>query len=162
MNSNDRIQLDKLIKGYQSVDTTDKIRELKHSSKIRKDVNTFYVLSKKYQRLRETNYKQFEQIITKQCSFLFNNYTIIFNKLKKDNINIGLLNQFLDELKNVEDGKYDQHEASYNVGKILKEIYIDSAMKEDNKREKNTKKPSFLKPIKKNFTWKQFKLMNQE
>lgn len=161
MNNDERIQLDKLIKGYQSVDTTDKIRSLKHSEKIKQDINQYQIISKKYERLRKSNPNQFEQIMVKHCNFLFTNYTIIFNKLKKNFLNLSLLYKFIDELKNIEDGKCDQHEASVNVGKILKEIYIDSALTEDSIRNK-TSKPNFLKPIKKNFTWKQYKLMNEE
>jgi hypothetical protein len=32
-------------------------------------------------------------------------------------------------LRDIEDGKLDQHEGSFEVGKILKKIYIDSALK---------------------------------
>lgn len=94
----------------------------------------------------------------KHCNFLFNHYTILFNKLKKDNLNLQLMMKFLEELKNVEDGKYDQNEASVNVGKLLKEIYIDSALYEQSKRDKNMKdKVQFKKPISKNLTWKTYK-----
>ena len=46
----------------------------------------------------------------------------------------------------MENGKLDQHEASYKVGKVLKELYIDTAMKREEKmkrkesREKGGKK----------------------
>jgi hypothetical protein len=32
-------------------------------------------------------------------------------------------------LREIEDGKLDQHEGSFEVGKILKSIYVDSALK---------------------------------
>jgi hypothetical protein len=32
-------------------------------------------------------------------------------------------------LRDIEDGKLDQHEGSFEVGKILKSIYVDSALK---------------------------------
>ena len=38
-----------------------------------------------------------------------------------------MLNNFISCLKEIEDGKVDQNEASVKVGTILKEIYIDSA-----------------------------------
>ena len=34
----------------------------------------------------------------------------------------------------------DQHEASYKVGQILKQIYIDSAVREADKKDKNLRK----------------------
>ena len=46
-----------------------------------------------------------------------------------------MLNKFLNVLKQIEDGKIDQHEGSYMVGTILKEIYIDSALKKAEKTE---------------------------
>lgn len=158
MNNNDRIQLDDLIKQYGSTDTTNKIRELKHSSKIKQDISNYVNISKKYSNIKKNNPKQFDTIMIKHCNFLFNHYTILFNKLKKDNLNLQLMMKFLEELKNVEDGKYDQHEASVNVGKILKEIYIDSALYEQSKKDKNMKdKVQLKKPISKNLTWKKYK-----
>ena len=38
-----------------------------------------------------------------------------------------------DVLRNIEDGEVDQHEGSFIVGTILKEIYIDSALKKGDK-----------------------------
>lgn len=162
MDNNDRIQLEKLVKGYGAVDTTDKIRELKHSSKIRQDILNFNDISKKYVNIKKNNPAQFEKIMVKYCNFLFNHYTIIFNKLKKGNLNLNLMIKFIDELKNIEDGKYDQHEASTYVGKILKEIYIDSALCEQSKIESKLKhkKTVYKKPIANNLSWKKFKTMN--
>ena len=34
-------------------------------------------------------------------------------------------------VKDIEDGRLDQHDASYKVGTVLKEMYIDSALKKD-------------------------------
>ena len=70
------------------------------------------------------------------CSFLYTNYTDIYNKVKNDEIDLPLLNQFLNVLQRIENGEMDQHEGSYFVGKILKEIYIDSALKKADKLDK--------------------------
>ena len=43
-------------------------------------------------------------------------------------------------LKEIEDGETDQHEASVKIGKILKELYIDSAMKNEKNIENKEKK----------------------
>jgi len=56
-------------------------------------------------------------------------------------------------LKEIEDGKLDQHEGSVKVGQILKELYIDSALREDKKR--HNKKHKYRKS--KNVSWSDFK-----
>ena len=41
--------------------------------------------------------------------------------------------QMIRILREIEDGKLDQHEGSFKVGKILKSIYVDSALKRSEK-----------------------------
>ena len=60
--------------------------------------------------------------------FLFNKYTDIFNKIKKDEIDLNILFQLLHILKLIEDSKLDQHTGSFEVGKLLKSIYIKHEM----------------------------------
>ena len=69
--------------------------------------------------------------------------------------------QFLDVLREIEDGKLDQHEGSFKVGTILKEMYVDSALKKIEKIEKETETKRMDKTIKKinNINWKSFKQM---
>jgi len=62
--------------------------------------------------------------------FLFKNYTIIYNKLLKNDLDIKILYQFLDVLESVENGENDQHEASYTIGMLLKKIYVDKKLEE--------------------------------
>jgi hypothetical protein len=98
---------------------------------------------------------------------LFNNYTDIFNKVKKDEIDLNILFQLIHILKQIEDGKLDQHTGSYEVGKLLKSIYIDSAIKKaDNINKshdhshgsgnKDHSKPPAIKKI----SWSEFKVKN--
>ena len=91
MDPNQRIDLSKLIKEYNSEDTTDQIRQLKHSSNIKQDVAYLENLKMKYSRLRHTNKEQFKNICQKQCSFLYNNYTNIFNRLVNDELDLTIL-----------------------------------------------------------------------
>ena len=62
---------------------------------------------------------------------------------------------FIDKLKEIEDGEVDQHEASVDIGKILKQMYIDSALKREKKFEEveikkgNKKKVKEKKPVRK-------------
>jgi len=97
-----------------------------------------------------------EECIT-ECGFLFNYYTDIYNKVKKDEIDITLLHKFLDVLKNIEDGELDQHDGSFLVGTILKEIYIDSALKKADKLNENAETTKEPKKAEVNITWRQFK-----
>ena len=46
----------------------------------------------------------------------------------------------------IEDNEIDQHEGAFIVGKLLKEIYIDSALKKSEKLDKHQKK---INPAKK-------------
>ena len=121
-----RLNLDKMIQEYQPKETTEKIRKLKHSKLIKDDVEKFIYFKKKYSRLEKT--KQYKQMARKQCAFLYNNYTNIFNRLLKDELNLSILANFLSVLKRIEDGDIDQHEGSYEVGALLKKLYIDSVL----------------------------------
>lgn len=161
MDESTRLNLSKLVKEYKPEETTQKIRNLKHSDKIKEDIATFVKLKHKYYRLDQNTKKKMYET---QCNFLFTNYTNIFNKLIKEQLNHELLYQFVLLLKKIEDGVLDQHEASVQVGQILKEIYIDSALQERNKREEKENKKGNKKGNKKNkitdgkkINWKQWK-----
>ena len=161
MNSLDRLQLDKMIQANDAADNTSQIRDLKHSMLIHADVATLLNLKRDYARLAKTNPDQFDMMCVNRCTFLFNNYTDIFNKVKKDEIDLEILGRLLGVLKMIEDGKVGQHEASVEVGKLLKQIYIDSALKKSEKLDKlhaggHAEPASDLPPAKK-ISWKQFK-----
>ena len=163
MNDNERLHLQKMIQANNTEDTTNAIRSVKHSNLIYEDVQQLISLKTKYARLSKSNPNEFDAICTSRCAFLFNHYTDIFNKVKKNEIDLKLLNNFLNVLKQIEDGKIDQHEGSFMVGKILKEIYIDSALKKsDNLDKKNNKAKTekIKKPEK--ISWLQFKQRSVE
>ena len=127
-----RLKFNELLKESDAADNTEKIRKLKHSSKIKEQVSIMLDIKKRYTRLdKNTLYK----MIDTQCNWLFTHYFNLFNKLKKDELDIQILGQFVNALKAVEDGDMDQHEASVRVGQILKKLYIDSALKKDKKEE---------------------------
>lgn len=160
MNQTEKIQLKKMINDNNVEDMTNDIREKKHSEKIRTDVTRMIELKKKYSRLEKTNPEQFDSMVTSQCSFLFNNYTDIFNRVKKNEINLDTLWQLLNILRRIEDGDVDQHTGSFEVGKLLKKIYIDSAiMKENNAQAKNKNKKNKKPPAKKKISWEEYKKM---
>ncbi len=159
MNNNERIQLDKMIKENNVKDYTEDIRRKKHSKLIKKDVNTLLEFTKNNLKLKNNFPQDFETQLIFQCQFLFNNYTDIFNRLRKEELDIDILWQLVDILEKIENEQYDQHTGSFEVGKILKKIYIDSALRKANKLEKEheDEKTVFKEP--KNVTWSQFKNM---
>jgi hypothetical protein len=157
MDDKQRLQLQNMIKTNNVEDQTDFIRNLKHSQVIRNDVNSMIMIKAKY---RGNDDKIHEECVN-QCNFLFTYYTDIYNKIRKDEIDIGILNKFLDVLKRIEDGELDQHEGSFLIGTILKELYVDSALKKAEKlNEKEDSKPEPIKP-QQNVSWKQFKKLNK-
>jgi hypothetical protein len=83
--------------------------------------------------------------------------------LKKDEIDLGILSKLLVVLKLIEIGKLDQHEGSYEVGKLLKQIYVDSALRKAEHLDKNhAPKPKVHAPTAapKNISWSQYKKTN--
>jgi len=160
MDDNERVKLDQMLKENDVENMTGKIRELKHSSKILENVKAMIEIKKKYARLAKSNPKQFESIVIKRCNFLFTKYTNIFNRLYKDQLNLEILMKLINVLKNIEEGDMDQHEGSVAAGKILKEMYIDSALKqEEQRKERDQSKPVKPKGPKHTITWQQFAAM---
>lgn len=133
MNVNERINLQKMIDENNVDDFTNDIREKKHSDKIKKDVDKLLDI------MRNDNLSENEldELCVKNCIFLFNNYTDIYNKVKKNEINLNILWKLLDILKKIENYELDQHTGSYEVGKLLKEIYIDGVLKKEKKLNEN-------------------------
>jgi hypothetical protein len=158
MNTDEKLQLSKLIQANNTENQTSLIRELKHSHAIQSDVLALNKLKIDYSRLSQTNKSQFEQMAINKAHFLFNNYTDIFNKVMKDEIDMNILGHFIMVLRKIEDGQVDQHEASFEIGKVLKSMYIDSALKKSDKLDKKRthNKKELSKPVKK-ISWKQFK-----
>jgi len=137
MNDQEKLHLQKLIAANNSEDTTERIRELKHSLKIKADVETLHRLKLQHYGDKET----LEQVAMHKCNFLYTNYTDIFHKIMNDNLNMQIFETFLNVLHDIENGDIDQHEGSYKVGALLKQIYIDSALKEGEKRPENQEVP---------------------
>ena len=162
MDHTDKLNLTKMIDANNVEDCTKEIREKKHSDLIRNDVTCLLSLKKKYSRLAQSNPNQFDSMCVSQCSFIFNNYMDIFNKVKKDEINLQILHKLLDVLKQIEVSEFDQHEGAYEVGKILKAMYIDSALTKAERIDKKTgKKITPSKQKEKKITWAEFKAKQQ-
>ena len=96
-----RIDLAALIKANKTDDCTQEIRSKKQSIAISNDVKHLIFLKHKYERLKKSNRNEFDAICVKQCSFLFNNYTDLYNKIINDNLNLAILEKFLTILKKI-------------------------------------------------------------
>jgi cell division protein YceG involved in septum cleavage len=129
MNPDEKLHLQKMIAANDTEDNTSMLREYKHSTQISNDVSTMIKLKRDYARLAKSNPKQFDAMCVSRCAFLFKYYTDIYNRLKTGEIDLNLLFKMINILREIEDGKLDQHEGSFEVGKILKKIYVDSALK---------------------------------
>jgi len=156
MNDAQRLQLQNMIKANNVEDQTNLIRTLKHSDLLKNDINSLILLKAKYRSEPE----KINEIALIECNFLFTYYTEIYNKIKKDEIDLDILFKFIEVLKNIEDGKIDQHEGAFAVGTLLKKIYIDSALKKADKLNEEYEKQNPKIPFKEpnQITWKQFKL----
>jgi hypothetical protein len=158
MDTLDRLNLNKMIDANNVQDCTNEIRSKKHSNLIGADVTRLIDLKKKYSRLAQSNPTQFDAMCVSQCSFLFNNYMEIFNKVKKDELNLQILRQLLAVLKQIEEGQLDQHTGAFEVGKLLKTMYIDSALIKAERIDKKTgEKKTVSKPKEKKITWAEYK-----
>ena len=129
MNDSERLQLQKMIKTNDTEDNTVLIRSLQHSKLIWADVNNILSLKKKYAALEKSDPDEFSTLCSGHANFIFTTYTDIFNKVIKNEINLDTLLELINVLKSIEEGACDQHEGSFAVGKILKEMYIDSALR---------------------------------
>jgi hypothetical protein len=156
MDEKQRLHLQKMIAANNTEDQTELIRNLKHSDILRNDLNNMVLIKAKY---RDQSDKIHLECMH-ECNFLFTYYTDIYNKIRKDEIDINILHQFLDVLKKIEDGELDQHSGSFQVGTLLKKLYVDSALKKAEKLDE-ANKSNKEEPVKPSLqiNWRQFKKM---
>lgn len=157
MNPQERLQLDKMIKGNNVQDYTKEIREKKHSGLLRREVEKYLEFKKQHSKLKETNPDEFERLLISKCQFMFNHYTDIFNRLRKEELDLGIFNQFINILERIETAELDQHEGAFEVGKLLKKIYIDSAVKKADKLDKQHEDDKPVRKEPKVISWAEFK-----
>lgn len=131
MNDKQKKELQKLIQDNKEYkDNTDFLRDVKVSSLIKKELNIFL-------RHKHDNNINVE-LLQQECKILYNVYPEIFNKITTDNnFNFQILYKLISLLNEIESGKYDQNEASFHVGNILKELYIDPVINKPTTNKKN-------------------------
>jgi hypothetical protein len=155
MDDKQKLQLQQMIASNNVEDQTDLIRQLKHSVIMRNEINTMIIMKAKYRDDPEKIHLE----CMNECKFLFTYYTDIYNKIRKDEIDLSILNSFLDVLEQIENGDLDQHEGSFKVGTLLKKLYVDSALKKADKLNEENADTTVEEPKKPiaNINWKQFR-----
>ena len=164
MNPEESIKLKKLIGNFEGeyVDNTQQIRQLKHSELIRDDIRKLERLKLDHSEILKTAPLKFQEMAQQECFFLFSKYTDIFNKVLKNELDLDIMTQVLYVLKMIEEEKVDQHEGSVLVGKLLKELYIDSALKTSENLDKTHEESKSEMNRGKEISWKNWKQKRDE
>ena len=131
MNSDERLKLHELIKEGNVHDNTDNIRRLKHSIQLKKEVMTIKMITSRAVCLE---YEHLNESCAPHCKFMIENYKNIYQRILKGQVHLGIFDQFLNCLESIENGTKDQHEASYEIGTLLKSLYIDPKICEEPER----------------------------
>ena len=162
LSESERLNLKRLINDSECEDNTEHIRKVKHSVLIRNDIRKLDTLKNTNSELKNTDLEKFKEKCAAEAPFLYNNYTDIFNKMVSDELDLTIMTKLLVVLKLIEDAKVDQHEGSVMVGKVLKELYVDSATKRmDNlDAQYEADKPVPIEGRK--VSWKEFKKTREE
>jgi len=157
LSADERLNLQKMVTEMDSEDNTEHIRKVKHSIVLRDEIRKLDTFKKGNTELQIRDPEQYIEQCKGVTPFLHNNYTDIFNRIVKDELDLELMTKLLIVLKLIEDGKVDQNEGSVMVGKVLKELYVDSALKTgehlDEKHAGDTVSTKVTKPI----TYKEYK-----
>uniref|UniRef100_A0A6C0B494 Uncharacterized protein n=1 Tax=viral metagenome TaxID=1070528 RepID=A0A6C0B494_9ZZZZ len=157
MSISESIPLKSLIDESEYVNNTDSIRKLKHSTKIRDDVRRLDIFKTQNADLFKESPERFLELAVEEAPFLYNNYMDLFHKMIKDELDLTIMTKLLIVLKMIEDSAVDQYKGSVMVGKVLKELYIDSAMKRGDNLDKQyeDEKPKIIEG--QSISWKQYK-----
>jgi hypothetical protein len=160
MNAEEKLNLKKLLDTSDCENNTENIRKVKHSIRIRDDIRTLELLKKNERALMATEPQDFLDLCQNKAVFLFTNYTDIFNKILKDELDLDIMSKVLQLLKLIEDGHVDQHEGSVLVGKLLKELYVDSALRRGDNLDKEYASEKVEPVVGKKISWKEYKQLD--
>jgi|LauGreSBDMM110SN_4_FD.fasta_scaffold81468_1 hypothetical protein len=153
----ERLDLKKMLKESDAPDNTDYIRRVKHSVKIRDDIRKLDKLIKTLPK------EELESVGKETAPFLFETYPDLFHKVISEEIDLAIMSRLLTVLKLIEDGKVDQHEGSVMVGKILKELYVDSTLKKCKKMDEAQTEPEPEPKVDgKPISWKQWSTLRSK
>jgi hypothetical protein len=161
MNPEERLNLKKMLaQNTDYVDHTEDIRRLKHSGLLLDSMRDIEKLKRAQPELRQNEPDKFIELCKTAAPVMYNLYTDLFNKLVKDELNLVIMIRLIRILEMIEQEQIDQNEGSVMVGKILKELYVDSAVRVGEKLdklndEKNADTVERIEP--KDIRWNQWK-----
>lgn len=129
MDNNERRKLNELLeKNPEAVDNTVEIREQKNSGLIKADIEKFIRFKHSKQTLFNQDRNEYTKQLQNECSFIHKNYPEMLPVLLKNNMDMKVLFTMLNVYTKIEEGSLDQHSASVEIGKLLKDIYVDPAI----------------------------------
>ena len=147
----DNINLKSLINNNDYQDNTDYIRRCKNSQKLRKDTNHLKHLKSTHQGTQD----ELKEKVYIECSHLFMHHTDLLNRMIKDELDLPMFEKIIDALESIENGNDTQDSASINIGQMLADLYVNSALKQ-NQNSEHTSENNKLTPVN-NISWKEYK-----
>jgi hypothetical protein len=160
MNPEERLNLKKMLaQNTDYVDHTEDIRRVKHSGLLLDSMRDIEKLKRANQDLREKDPDSFIELCKTTAPLMYNLYTDLFNKLVKDELNLVIMIRLIRILEMIEHAQIDQNEGSVMVGKILKELYVDSAVRVGEKLDKlneSNEQNTVEREAPKNIRWNQW------
>jgi len=118
---------------------------------LRRDTNHLKHLKSIHQGTQE----ELRQKANNECSHLFMHHTDLLNRMIKDELDFPMFEKILDALESIENGNETQDSASTNIGQMLADLYVNSALKQKQiSDESNTPKTTTSV---KNISWKEYK-----
>jgi len=157
MNSAQRVALSEMISANNVTDQTPLIRELKHSAQLRTEIAKLLEIKARYEAEGNTDRDALNMEGMIECNLLSMGYTDLYNKIRTDDVDLSVLNKMLDVLQSIEEGKVDQHMASFEIGQVLKTLYVDSALKRAKKITDTTPEVSEYRGESEDISWNTWK-----
>jgi len=160
MNSEEKLNLKKMLAQSQDfVDHTEDIRRLKHSGLLLDGMRDIEKLKRAKPELRKNAPDEFTELCKSTAPVMYKLYADLFHKLVNDELNLVIMVKLIRVLELIEQGQLDQNEGSVVVGKILKELYVDSAVRLGDKLDKANESAT-PRTETKNITWKQWSMQS--
>jgi hypothetical protein len=126
----DRIDLKRVMSNMDYTDNTAYIRRAKHSTQIQQGIMDLVTFMKAHPEVTEGDDPFVMEDQAKVASpFLYENYRDIFRRVLRNEVSFPMLAKIIEVLKAIEEDRVDQQEGSIKVGKLLKEMYLDSAVR---------------------------------
>lgn len=143
MNAEERLQLNAMIQQNNTVDNTEQIRKYRHSAGLIADTHRLVDLMAE----NFDDPQKVHNCAVSECPTLYNFYPKIFHQLRKSEIKLEMWLECLYELKAIEDNKTDQHEAAFDIGKKLLDVFYNATVTRGEKIDAAQPKPELRKPL---------------